>query len=85
MVLIRFVESNKVKPRGDSTCPLEERRAAFERLDRNEHALKTVLALQRDTSEFGCCDRASEGQCDRITGPADQSALHMTPTTYPHR
>jgi NADPH:quinone reductase-like Zn-dependent oxidoreductase len=43
--LIRFVENNKLKPLIDSTYPLEEGRAAFDRLARNEHTGKIALAI----------------------------------------
>jgi NADPH:quinone reductase-like Zn-dependent oxidoreductase len=45
LALIRFVESSGIKPLIDSTYPLEEGRAAFERLAANEHTGKIGLLL----------------------------------------
>ena len=43
--LIRFVESKKIQPLIDSSYPLAEGRAAFERLESNEHRGKIALEI----------------------------------------
>jgi NADPH:quinone reductase-like Zn-dependent oxidoreductase len=45
LALMRFVESKGLKPLIDSQYPLEEGRAAFERLARNEHTGKIGLII----------------------------------------
>jgi len=45
LALMRFVESKGLKPLVDSQYPLEEGRAAFERLARNEHTGKIGLII----------------------------------------
>lgn len=45
--LIRFVESKQIKPLIDSSYPLAEGRAAFERLASNDHRGKIALDIER--------------------------------------
>jgi NADPH:quinone reductase-like Zn-dependent oxidoreductase len=45
LALIRYVENNGLKPVIDSTYPLEQGRAAFERIASNKHIGKIGLTI----------------------------------------